>query len=800
MSTAHLQPQLLGPQGGLPPRVEALRAASLAATPTLSIERAELVTQAYARYAGTCPTPILRARTLAHILQHKRIAILPGELIVGERGDAPAAAPTYPEICCHTLEDFDNIHSREKVFFRVDDEARRVQEAVIRPYWAGHSLRDHLLQAMTPEWEACYEAGIFTEFMEQRAPGHTVADGKLYRLGLGGLMRQAEARRQALDPEDPDYAAMDAELQAMQLAGEAVCSLAGRYADLAEQMAAEEADPARQAELRLIAATCRWTPRNPPRTFREALQAYWFMHLGVITELNTWDSFSPGRLDQHLWPFYEREMAAGTLTREEATELLMCFWVKFNNQPAPPKVGVTLNESGTYTDFCNINVGGTTPEGADGVNDLSYLLLEVIDRMQLLQPSSNIQLSEKNPDEFLEAACGVIAKGWGQPSVFNADRVAEELMRQGKTARDAHEGGTSGCVEAGAFGKEAYILTGYFNLPKVLEITLHNGVDPRTGAQLGLRTGDPAAWAGLPDLLDAFARQVRHFVGIKVRGNTTIERLYATRLPAPFLSLTVTGCIEKGRDYHDGGARYNTSYIQGVGIGTLTDSVSAIATHAFQGPMTLPELIGHLDADFQDAEPLRQRLMNRTPRYGNDDDAADGLMQQLFWIYHDAVEGLPNARGGVHHIDMLPTTCHVYFGAVTGATADGRHAGLPVSEGISPVQGSDRKGPTAVVRSAARMPHGETGGTLLNLKFSPTLMRQRQGILGMRALIRGYFALGGHHVQFNVVDAATLRDAQAHPEAHAGLIVRVAGYSDYFDHLTPLLQEEIIQRTMHEEF
>jgi formate C-acetyltransferase len=355
-------------------------------------------------------------------------------------------------------------------------------------------------------------------------------------------------------------------------------------------------------------------------------------------------------------------------------------------------------------------------------------------------------------------------------------------------------------VEVGAFGKENYNLTGYFNLPKVLEITLNNGRDPQTGRQLGPQTGDPCSFANFDQLFDAFETQVGYFVDVKVQGNQVIERLYATQMPAPFLSLLIDDCILTGRDYHDGGARYNTTYIQGVGLGSITDALSAIRQHVYIQPsLQMADLLAAMAADFPD-ERLRQMLLNRTPRYGNDDDAADALMQRVFECYFQAVDGRPNTKGGAYHINLLPTTAHVYFGSVMGASADGRRAGLPLSEGISPVQGADRCGPTAVLRSAAKMDHSRTGGTLLNQKFTPQLLDGEAGLRSLRQLIRGYFDLGGHHVQFNVVDAATLYDAQAHPQEHRDLIVRVAGYSDYFCDLSETLQNEIIARSELEAF
>jgi len=782
-------------------RIQRLRTQSVTAIPHLSAERALLVTEAD-RTMGFHSPPMRRAMVFKHIMEHNTVTILEGELIVGERGPAPKSTPTYPEICCHSLQDLDILNSRAKIPYAVSEDVRRDYAATVIPHWQGHTLREKLFGEMTDEWKEAYGAGIFTEFMEQRAPGHTVLDDKIYRKGMLDFVREIDARLSGLDYfNDPGAHRKQEELRAMRVCAEAMVTFARRYADKAEELALAEPDSGRQDELRSIAAVCRRVPAYAPRTFHEALQAYWFVHLGVVTELNPWDSFNPGRLDQHLYPFYAGEVQQGLLTREQAKELLECFWVKLNNQPAPPKVGVTAAESATYTDFCNINSGGLRTDGADGVNDVTYLVLDVIDEMRLVQPGSNIQLSRKNPDEFLRRALRIVRKGWGQPSIFNADTVIEEMLRQGKSIADARDGGTSGCVETGAFGKESYILTGYFNFPKILEITLHNGVDPRTGKNIGVATGDPRECTSVGQLLAAYRRQVQHFADIKIRGNNVIEQLYAEFMPTPFLSLLIDDCVANGMDYADGGARYNTNYIQGVGIGTLTDCLSVVKHHVFdEQNITMEELLSAIGTNFEGNERVRQMLLHKTPRYGNDDDRADALMREGFEIFYDAVNGRPNTKGGVYRIQMLPTTCHVYFGSVTGASADGRKSGTPLSEGISPVQGADRAGPTAVLRSAAKMDHVRTGGTLLNQKFTPGLVEGEKGLETLTRLVRSYFTMGGHHIQFNVVDAETLRAAQQQPDLHRDLIVRVAGYSDYFCDLGKALQDEIIERTEHQSF
>ena len=780
-------------------RVRKLRQGSLDAVESISIERAQLLTEFYKQNLGLMSVPVQRAMSFAYLLEHKSIAIYEGELIVGEKGDKPKAAPTFPELCCHSLKDLDILDTRPLTSFKVAPETRKMQEEVIIPFWQGKAIGDLVLDEMTQEWHDAFEAGIFTEFMTQRAPGHTVADDKIYHNGMLDFQARIDASLAKLDYlNDPHAYDRQEELKAMRIAAGALIRFGERYGQLALEQAQAESDAGRRAELEKIAEVCARVPAHAPRDFHEAIQYYWFVHLGVTTELNTWDAYSPGHLDQHLFPFYEKGLADGTLTRESAKELLECLWVKFNNQPAPPKVGVTAAESGTYTDFSQINIGGVRPDGSDGVNDVSYLLLDVVEEMRLLQPSASIQVSKKSPDRLIKRAAKIIQTGFGQPSIFNVDAIIQELVRMGKDVVDARCGGTSGCVETGAFGKENYNLTGYFNLPKVLELTLHNGLDPRTGKQLGPQTGDPRQFTRFDELFSAFEQQLLHFIDIKVRGNQVVERMYARFMPAPFLSLLTDDCIANGKDYHDGGARYNTTYIMGVGIGSMADALSAIKHHVFdEKTFGIDELLTMLEADFNGHERTRQLLLNRTPKYGNDDDYADSLMVRVFEAYFNAVDGRRSTKGGVYHIDMLPTTCHIYFGSVTGALPDGRLAWTPLSEGVSPVQGADRHGPTAAARSVAKMDHIRTGGTLLNQKFTPQVLENEDGMNGLVHLVRGYFNLDGHHIQFNVVDADTLRAAQKNPEQYRSLIVRVAGYSDYFCDLSKELQDEIITRTAH---
>jgi len=788
-------------------RVSKLRKQSVETKPYISTERAELLTEFY---KGDVPqresVPVCRALSFKYLMENKTICINDGELIVGERGPAPKATPTYPELCCHSLEDLRILDSRERTSFVVTEEIRKIYSERIIPFWAGKTMREKLFSAMDQKWHQAFNAGVFTEFMEQRAPGHAILDDKIYHKGMLQFKCDIAENRKKLDYFNDRLAyEKNQEYQAMSICADAVIIFAQRHAARAAELAQQQSDPVRRSELEHIAEVCSHVPANAPRNFWEALQSYWFVHLSVITELNTWDSFNPGRLDQHLLPFYEKGLQEGTLKSEQAEELLQCFWIKFNNQPAPPKVGITEEQSGTYTDFALINTGGVTPaDGSNAVNDISYMILDVVEEMRLPQPSSCIQISKKNPDRFLKRACEVIRTGFGQPSVFNTDVIIKELLQDGKTMTDARTGGPSGCVTVSSFGKESCTLTGYINWPKIFELACNNGVDPNSGEQVGPQTGDARKFTSYQQLMDAYKEQLRYFIDLKIRSNNVIERLYANYMPAPFMSILMDDCIAHGLDYHNGGARYNPTYIQGVGISTVTDALAAVKSHVFDKQDTdvrhvpfgiaMNELLTAMRADFEGHERLQQTLLYHTPKYGNDDDYADSIAEEVFNAYYDLLNGRPNTKGGKYRVNLLPTTVHIYFGSVVGALPNGRKAGEPVSEGISPTQGSDTKGPTAVVKSAARIDHVRTGGTLLNMKFNPQVLAG-DGIDKLTSLIRSYFKLDGHHIQFNVIGAETLRKAQQEPERHRDLIVRVAGYSDYFIDIGQDLQNEIITRT-----
>ena len=782
---------------GMNARIRRLRQQNFDTPTTLSIERALIETAFYKANAGTMPIAVLRARNFYELCQKKTIYIGPDELIVGERGPRPKAVPTFPELTCHTVEDLHTLNERPLQPYHISQEDIDTYEREVIPYWKGKTQRERIFNHVSKEWEEAYHAGVFTEFMEQRAAGHTAMDGKMYREGLLDVKERIEHRIASLDYiHDPEATDKQQELEAMAISCDAAILFAERHARMAEEMAAKESDPQRRKELLKIADVCHHVPAHAPRDLWEAIQMYWFVHLGTVTELNGWDSMNPGHLDQHLFPFYRKGLENHTLTREDAKELLSCLWVKFNNQPAPPKVGVTALESGTYNDFTNINIGGVDREGRSAANELSTIILEIQEELHQLQPGLSIHIAHDTPDDFLIEGIKVIRQGHGYPSVFNTDAYVQEMVRAGKTVEDAREGGCSGCIEVGAFGKEAYLLTGYLNTPKILEITLNDGVDPETGKRLGLQTGDPTLFESFEQLYEAWRRQMEHFVNMKLAVNNYIERMFSLYAPATFLSLFIDDCIEKGKDYYSGGARYNTTYIQCTGLGTLTDSFSALKKHVFdEKRYTMRQMLDALRDNFKGEEKMRQYIRNHTPFFGNDDSEADTIAVRIYDDLVKAIEGRPNTRGGQTHLNMLSTTCHNYFGQVCGATPNGRFAHFAISDGTSPAHGADTHGPTAVVKSLGKLDQTKSGGTLLNVRFVPSLLKREEDMRKLASLIRTYFKFGGHHIQFNIIDNATLRDAQLHPEDYRDLLVRVAGYSDYFNDMTEQLQNEIIART-----
>lgn len=779
------------------PRVNHLLELYYANRPEVFAERAVLVTEAYAQTEGQ-PMPLRRARMMWNILDKSTVLIRDGELLVGCKTPAILGSPLYPEIACDWVgRELDTIALREEAPFEVSAETKDTLRSQVFDYWRGKQIYDRIAEALPGDMQPLSDEGVFFHYYLNRAIGHITADYEsVLTKGFLELKAEAETKLATVDRESPESLSQIHLWRAMSLCCDAAIRFAERYAQEAEHLAAVENEPARRAELLEIAEICRWVPAHPARTFHEALQSFWFVHLILNLESNAY-AIGPGRFDQFMYPALRADLEAGRTTREQAWELLACLWIKFNELTVV-KEGSTAKASTTYNDFQNLNLAGQTVQGADATNELSYLCLDVTGALLLPQPQVSALISETSPDDFLISVCEVIRTGLGMPSVFNHDEIVQALLDKGRPLEDARRGGINGCVELVVPGKEHMASSGYISLPKCLELALNNGANPSTGHQLGPATGRADELGSFEQLIQAFRRQLAGAIQTKVNYDSIARQVYAKDCPVPFTSLLVQGCMEKGRDYHDGGAQYSLPLMCGVGTGTIADSLAAIRQLVYQDKkLSLEELVTALRDNFVGHEQLRQNVLNRAPKWGNCDDRVDTLAHDIVEMFCDELSKHHNADGVPYVANMIPTTTHVWFGALAGATPDGRLAGMPFSEGISPVQGMDRKGPTFIVRSMAQLNQVRCSGTLLNLKFHPSALTGEQSLDKFSALIRTYFELGGHHMQFNVLSADTLRAAQENPAEYRNLIVRVAGYSDYFVRLSRDLQDEIISRTEH---
>ncbi len=767
------------------------------AVPELFPERALSATRSWRETEGE-PLVLRRARMFQRILDEHPVVIQDGEIIVGMKTRRPRGSPVFPEINCAWVErDLDRLSSRASTPFAVSDDTKRILRDEVFPYWRGRQVYDRLIEAVPPDDWRADERGVLYHYFRSRTIGHINAGyAKVLARGMAGLQADVAQVLASLDPRDAATLERRGFLEAVDIACDSLVRFARRYAAEARRLAAQETDGARRAELLQIAAVCDRVPNHPARTFHEALQSFWFVHLGLNLETDG-HAFGPGRFDQYLYPYVRRSLDTGALTQDEAQELLDLLWVKFDEITLAKDSGESQTSS-SYPEFQNLNIGGLTRDGRDATNELSYMCLAALERTRLPQPGLSAQVSSRTPEAFLLRCCELLRQGMGMPAIFNSDVLVLGMVNRGKTLADARASSLNGCVAGYCDGKDRMASTGYFNLAKCLELALSNGVDRSTGERLSLPTGDPSSFSSFDEVVAAFRAQVAYFVDMKVRYDNVVREVYATSCPVPFTSAVIDDCIERARDWHAGGAHYNIATMSGVAIGTVADSLAAIRTHVFeQESCTMDRLADALARNWDGCEPLRLQLVNRTPQYGNDDDRADSLAVRVQQIFCDEVERHRDPQGAPYWVDLLPTTAHIALGELTGATPDGRRAGEPLSEGVSPVQGHDRRGPTAAANSVAKLDHARTNGTLLNMKIAPDSLRTDGQLARLAALIRGYFGQGGHHVQFNIVDRTVLEDAMAHPERHAGLLVRVAGYSDYFVLLSPDIQREILSRTEH---
>jgi formate C-acetyltransferase len=788
---------VIHPSAGVTDRVRAGVERNVTAIPELFAERALSVTRSFRDTDGQ-PLAIRRAKLVARILDEHPIVVQDGEVIVGTKALKPRGSPVFPEINCAWVErDLDRLATRSNTPFFVDDETKRVLRDEVFPYWRGRQVADRLMEAVPPEMWRADDRGVFYHYFRSRTIGHINAGyAKVLSRGFDGIRDDARCVLAASAGDDPGDTARRQFLESVILACDAAVAFARRHATALGVLAAGETDGARRAELLRMSVVCERVPAAPARTFHEALQSMWFTHLVLNLETDG-HAFGPGRFDQYLYPYYRQSIDSGALTQHQAQELLDLIWVKFDEITLAKDSGEAQTSS-SYPEFQNLNIGGLTRDGRDATNELSYMCLAALERTRLPQPGLSAQISSRTSSRFLLRCCELLRLGLGMPAMFNSDVLVLGMVNRGKTLEDARASSLNGCVAGFCDGKDRMASSGYFNLAKCLELAMNDGLDRLTGERLGPATGDPRAFDTFDDVLRAFRAQVAHFVDEKVRYDGIVRQTYATHCPVPFTSAVIDDCIARGTDWHAGGARYNISTVSGVAVGTVADALSAIRTHVFERrTVTMGQLVEALDRNWDGCEVLRETLVNKTPHYGNDDDEVDALAAVTQQIFCDEVEAHRDVQGARYWVDLLPTTSHVALGEVTGATPDGRRAGTPLSEGVSAVQGHDRRGPTAAAASVAKLDHARTNGTLLNMRINPDCLRTPDDLRKLAALIRGYFDQGGHHVQFNIVDRDVLVDAMAHPEQHRDLMVRVAGYSDYFVLLSPDIQREILSRTEH---
>ena len=781
-------------------RIGRLRERFLSSERKVDIERAMIVTEMY-RENEEKPQIIKRALALKAILSRMGIDLRDDELIVGNQNKDRRGVPLFPEYAIDWIsEQMDTFPTRQGDQFQITEEQKRTLREVL-PYWQGRCLRDKVKGSLSPFLKEILGHGVFTnENFTMSAPGHVVPDYEtVLQRGLIGIRDDCKERMDALDPRDLSYGDKFNLYHACSLVCDALVEFARRYAQEADLMAHKGKDEKRRGELLRISENCRRVPAEPARDFWEALQCIYFLQVAIQIEGNGL-AIALGRPDQMLYPYYRSEIAKGSLTRESALELIECFYLKlseidkiYSNQATRFLQGPAHGQT--------ITLGGVTEDGRDAPNELSHLFVEADLDIRLVQPDLAIRVHRTTPEDFLHKVCINIREGLTKPKLFNDEVVIQSLLDLEVPIEDARDWGALGCSEPVILGKtNSWGNSGHLNLAKCLELALNDGKCVLTQKQMGPRTGDPARFQGFDDVLEAFKAQVRYFIQYLVLYDNIIDKLHAEVAPLPLYSILIGECLKKGAEFNSGGAQYNFTSPLGVGPITTGDSLAAIKTLVYQeGALSMEQLLEALHGNFEGREDIRQMLINRAPKFGNDDDLVDGLCNEVLRVYCDELRKYRNMRDGPFIGALYYLTANIPFGKRTAATPDGRKSGEPLNDGgISPVHGRDRKGPTAVARSVGkldnqRVPHG----SILNQRFHPSLLEGDDKLKLFQHYIRTFMDLGGWHTQFNVITSDILREAQKEPEKYRHLVIRVAGYSAYFTQLEEELQNDIIERTEH---
>ncbi len=776
-------------------RVQRLRSKNLAQTPEICSQRAAIVTEAYEAFRDL-PAPLLRARTLEKLLSEMSIWIAEDELIVGNQAAMAKGTPIFPEFSVDwILRELDEFEQRPSNRYRLSEENKAVLREVL-PKWAGRTVKDRALSVIPQEAKEAMACQAFLLSPLSCGLGHiSVSYETLIDRGLDAIIDELEERRAHCLPQNAADLERSVFYDACLVVCRAMIAFAGRFAALAEEQA-RQAAPERRAELLEIARVCRKVPAKRAETFQEALQSFWFLHLCLQLESNG-HSMSPGRFDQYTLRCYEYDLAHGG-SEARAEELLGCLWIKFAEISKLRDYTGSLAFGG-YPMFQNLIVGGMDAQGRDAANPVSLLCCKVTAELKLAQPSLSVRWHKNGSEALKRAAAEVARSGIGMPAYFNDEAIIPILRNIGCSLEEARNYCEVGCVEPHVAGKmEGMYSTGFTNLCKILELTIFNGEDPVSGKRIGIPVGE--AFEDFHDFYNAYRRQQRHFMDLHALCVNAVEYAHSAMCPTPLVSCFVEDCIERGKDIRHGGAHYNYTSPNAVGLANLGDSMLVIQRKVFQErKYSMDELRTMLRCNFEGYETVRQEFLHDVPKYGNDNDEADAMARRCGEDYCRDFKQYTGYRGASFQPGLQSISAHALFVGSLGATPDGRTKEMLVSDGgVSPAQGRDLCGPTAEMLSVAKLNHFEaTNGALLNVKFHPTAVRGEAGLENLCALTDAFFTLGAQHVQYNVVDSEVLRDAQKHPEKYGDLVVRVAGFSVLFTALDVVLQNDIIERTQH---
>ncbi|OLN28816.1 glycyl radical protein [Desulfosporosinus metallidurans] len=779
-------------------RVNRLKSRVLGTQPEMDLENARILTEGFREAEGE-PLVVRKAKAFRRQCQEKTVTIWDDELIVGNPGSKMRAGILCADTCWSVLNnELETINERHYDPFYLKPEDRKIFEDEIRPFWKGKSTYEEWLVQIPDDTRELRDNGvIYIDRKAVRGWGETTAGYEwLIREGVSGILNVVEKRKSELDITIPGDYEKDYYLKSLMIVGEGMISLGERYALQAEHLAARENEAQRKKELLEIAEICHHVPAHPARTFREALQSFYFYQISIFMEQNA-ASYNPGRMDQYLWPYYKADLEAGRITPDEAQELLDCLWVKFS-EPCLFQDAVTAEFAAGYPMFQNVCVGGVDDTGRNAVNDLSYMILKATMDVQLYQPSLSARYSlAKNPNSFLRKVVELIRLGTGFPAFHNDDVGIKMLMNKGIPLKEAFNWNPCGCVETNLEGRlRQYTALADINLGSIIEFALLDGKNRKSGHYISTRTGNPIEFKTFEEFLSAVKKQIEYATRAVVKGSHVIDEICMNR-PSPALSFTFKECIEKGTDYAWGGAKYNVGNgIILIGVADLINSITAVQHIVYETKQaSMAELLDALEHDFQGYDEIR-KLCLEAPKYGNDDPIVDDVAGDMFTFIADEIEKYSSKFGRMTP-GILPVSGNTPFGLEVGALPSGRHAWRPLADGVSPSGGTDFHGPSSVLKSVANIPHARfVQGTLLNMKVEPEMLSTENGITQMMALLKSMCSLGVYHVQFNVIDQDKLIRAQKNPEEYKGLLVRVAGYTAYFVELGKDVQDEIIGRTV----